>query len=76
MDGSIGWAVKQMWNGKHVTRPAWNGKGMWLAIQIPDSHSKMTQPYVYMKTADDQFVPWLASQTDLLANDWMLAGEN
>lgn len=23
-----------------------------------------------MRTADGQIVPWLASQTDLLANDW------
>lgn len=27
-------------------------------------------PYIMMKTADDSFVPWLASQTDLLAEDW------
>jgi hypothetical protein len=27
-------------------------------------------PYVMMKTADDSFVPWLASQTDILAEDW------
>lgn len=76
MDGGIGWAIKQMWNGHHVTRPGWNGRGMWLSIQLPDTHSKMTQPYIYIKTADEQFVPWLASQGDLLAVDWMLAGEN
>jgi hypothetical protein len=27
-------------------------------------------PWIGMKTADDGFVPWLASQTDLLASDW------
>jgi len=27
-------------------------------------------PWIGMKTADDKFVPWLASQTDVLANDW------
>lgn len=27
-------------------------------------------PYLMMKTADDSFVPWLVSQTDLLAEDW------
>ena len=27
-------------------------------------------PYLMMKTADDGFVPWLASQTDVLAEDW------
>lgn len=27
-------------------------------------------PYVFMRTAQNDFVPWLCSQTDLLANDW------
>jgi len=27
-------------------------------------------PYIMMKTADGAFVPWLASQTDVLADDW------
>ncbi len=76
----IGWAIKQMWNGDKVCRMGWNGKGMWLALQIPDAHSKMGLPYVYMKTADTDFgrtpgplVPWLCSQTDLLAVDWEIA---
>lgn len=32
-------------------------------------------PYLMMKTADPDptFVPWLASQTDILADDWGLA---
>jgi hypothetical protein len=73
MSEGIGWAIKQMHNGSRVTRPGWNGKGMWLALQLPDAQSKMTLPYIYMKTADNQLVPWLASQTDVLAMDWMLA---
>lgn len=68
---NIGWAIKQMQNGLKVTRPGWNGKGMYLMIQVPDEHSKMTLPYVYMFTADKNLVPWLCSQTDLLATDWM-----
>jgi len=43
---------------------------MWLALQEPDDSSNMTRPYIYMKTADDAFVPWVASQSDILANDW------
>jgi hypothetical protein len=27
-------------------------------------------PYIMMRTADGSFVPWLASQTDILAEDW------
>jgi hypothetical protein len=66
----IGQAVKELQNGKLVRRAGWNGKGMWLELQEPDEHSKMTLPYVYMSTAQGDLVPWLCSQTDLLANDW------
>jgi hypothetical protein len=70
--GDIGWAVQQMRDGKRVMRIGWNGRGMWLALQAPDDHSKMGLPYVYMSTVDGKLVPWLCSQTDLLANDWEL----
>lgn len=66
----IGWAVKQMWAGCCVRRRGWNGQNMWLAIQVPDQYSKMALPYVYMSTVNGALVPWLASQTDLLATDW------
>ena len=69
----IGWAVKELQDGQRVQRAGWNGKGMWLELQRPDAHSKMTLPYVYMKTAAGDKVPWLCSQTDLLALDWDLA---
>lgn len=69
----IGTAVKELWNGERVQRAGWNGKGMYLELQVPDANSKMSLPYVYMKTADDKLVPWLCSQTDLLAVDWQLA---
>jgi hypothetical protein len=45
---------------------------MWLTLQVPDTNSKMSLPYVYMKTVDDKLVPWLCSQTDLLAEDWLV----
>ena len=51
-------------------RSGWNGKNMWIQLQVPDEHSKMTLPYVYMKTAQGDLVPWVISQTDLLAQDW------
>lgn len=56
--------------GGKVARTGWNGKGMWIALQFPDEHSKMTLPYIYMYTATGDLVPWLASQTDILAEDW------
>lgn len=67
---NIGDTVVALKSGQRVARKGWNGKGMYLELQHPDAHSKMTLPYVYMKTADDNLVPWLCSQTDLLAVDW------
>lgn len=69
---SIGWAVETMRSGNKVARKGWNGKDMYLALQVPDANSKMGLPYVYIKTVDGKFVPWLCSQTDLLAMDWFL----
>jgi hypothetical protein len=43
---------------------------MWIALQRPDDYSMMSLPYIYMFTADEKLVPWLASQSDLLAEDW------
>ena len=69
----IGWAIKQMWAGNRVTRLGWNGPGQYLELQIPDQHSKMTKPYIYITTVQGDLIPWLASQTDILEVDWVLA---
>lgn len=68
----FGDALYALKNGKKVAREGWNGKGMWLDLQVPDEHSKMTLPYIYMKTACGNQVPWLASQTDMLSDDWVI----
>lgn len=69
---NIGWAVGMLQEGRRLARHGWNGKGMYIELQVPDEHSKMTLPYVFMKTADGKLVPWLCSQTDLLADDWQI----
>ncbi len=69
----IGQAVKEMHNGEKVCRAGWNGKGMWLELQVPDAHSKMTQPYVFIHTVTGDLIPWNCSQADLLARDWEIA---
>ena len=75
-------ALQLIKDGKRMRRVGWNGKGMWIELQSPDEHSKMTQPYVFMsvpKGSTTQFgetmkdferIPWLCSQTDLIAEDW------
>lgn len=62
--------------GKKVARSGWNGSGLWLEVQTPDANSKMTLPYIFISYPDDAKTtpgarcPWLASQTDLMAQDW------
>lgn len=66
----FGWALKQLHNGSRVYRNGWNGKDMSLELQVPDEHSKMKRPYIYIVLGDEWVVPWVASQADLLATDW------
>lgn len=69
---SFGYAISYLKSGWRVQRAGWNGKGMYIQLQVPDLGSKMTLPYIYMYTADGNLVPWLASQTDVLSDDWRL----
>lgn len=79
---SFGHAIRVLQDGKRVARAGWNGKGMWLILveenqwttsvgpsNISGAHRL---PWIGMKTVDGGLVPWLASQTDVLANDWQL----
>jgi hypothetical protein len=72
MHMSFGSALSLLKQEKRVTRTGWNGPGQYLELQIPDAHSKMTLPYIYISTVDGDLVPWLASQTDILAYDWQV----
>lgn len=76
---NFGKAIEALKNGKKVARKGWNGKGIFIELQRPDENSKMTHPYIFIDTtglqtdnpdAPKDRVPWLASQTDMLAEDW------
>lgn len=67
---NFGEALQVLKEGDRVSRRGWNGPGQYLELQVPDAHSKMTRPYVYITTVQGDLVPWLASQTDLLSDDW------
>lgn len=73
--GDFGEAIAFLKAGWVVWRDGWNGKGMYLQVQSPDAHSKMSLPYIYMRTAQGDLVPWLASQTDMLSEDWVVSPE-
>jgi len=78
-------ALERIKLGKKVARLGWNGKGMFIFL-VPGSTFEVSRPpllgiypagtniryhsHVDMKTADGTIVPWLCSQTDMLAEDW------
>lgn len=84
---SFSHALMMLRHGARVARAGWNGKGMFLFL-VPGSKFKVSRPpllgiypegteieyhaHIDMKTAQGYVVPWLASQADLLANDWVL----
>ena len=77
-------ALRALKSGKRVARAGWNGKGMWIGLVEGYDYNPnkgraavyalgcQKLPWIGMKTADDCFVPWLASQTDMLAEDWQI----
>ena len=89
MNMNFGQALALLKEGKRVARAGWNGKGMFLFL-VPGSTFTVNRPpllgiypegtqvkyhaHVDMKTAQGDVVPWLCSQTDMLAEDWNLVG--
>lgn len=82
---TFGDALSLLKRGTKVARAGWNGKKMFLFL-VPGSQFTVNRapllgiypegtqidyhPHIDMKTADDKVVPWLASQSDMLAEDW------
>lgn len=74
-------------NGRAATRAGWNGKGMFVYLVQPGRYPATSvvakqhfgedalvpyRAYLAMKTVDGDVVPWVASQSDILAEDWEL----
>ncbi len=84
---NFGDALMLLKRGQKVARLGWNGKRMFLFL-VPGSVFKVNRPpllgiypegteinycpHIDMRTADGKIVPWLASQTDVLAEDWVI----
>lgn len=83
---TFGLAIEALKKGKSVSRHGWNGKGMFLfLIQGSNDIAKLHgygfgevlgeptfRDAIFMRTVDNQLVPWTASQTDVLADDWSI----
>jgi hypothetical protein len=80
-------AIKE---GQRVARAGWNGKGMFIFLVGGSTFQVNREPllsilgegttvhyhgHIDMHTADKMIVPWLASQTDLLVDDWVLVND-
>lgn len=73
--------------GLRVAREGWNGRDMFIFL-VPGSRFEVSRlpllgiyaagtpihyhAHIDMCTADGKIVPWAASQTDLLAEDWLI----
>lgn len=77
---TFGLAIEAMKGGKRVARVGWNGKGMWVGMHKEggtfvreECGTEFTyRDYMVMKTVDNKLVPWTVSQTDALAEDWIV----
>lgn len=72
---NFGEALELLKSGYCVSRFGWNGKAQYLKLQRPDGGSKMKRPYVYISPVDGGLVPWVASQSDLLSEDWFVCSD-
>ena len=81
---TFGLAIEAIKQGKMVARAGWNGEGMFLVlvnmsvgdVNFVDGLDQITNirmlPHIAIKTALGPYVPWLASQTDMLSDDWRI----
>ena len=82
---SFGKALEAMKEGKRVTRTNWNGKGQYVFIAdgvefhtdadisefSGSADGVFVAPMFVLRTAQGNLQPgWLATQSDLLAEDW------
>lgn len=83
---NFGQAIEVLKTGNKVTRVGWNGKGMFLFLVqgsqfkvnrppllgiYPEGTEINYRPHIDMKTVNGEIVPWVASQSDLLEEDWI-----
>lgn len=84
-DMTMGDAIVAMKNGAKVAREGWNGADMFCFLVrgstfkvnrppllgiYPDGTEIQYRPHIDMRTANGDIVPWVASQSDLLTEDW------
>jgi len=87
---TFGFALEALKVGHKVARVGWNGAGMFLLL-VKGSRFQVSRPpllgiypegttinymsHIDIRTSGGQIVPWVASQADLLENDWFLVSD-
>jgi hypothetical protein len=81
-------ALSFLKDGHKLTRAGWNGKDQFLYLVsgstfavnrppllgiYPEGTKINYRSHIDIRTVDGSCVPWVASQTDLLADDWEIA---
>ena len=82
---NFGEALAACKQGQRIARKGWNGKGLFVYYVPANRYAAQTQvakdyfgervpyrDYLVMKTVDEDAVPWVASQSDLLCDDWQV----
>jgi len=75
---NFGDAVQALKNGKKTARSKWNNRNTWVILTKIYTHTLIEQggvntnylPFITLKTKDEEFMPWVATQCDILAEDW------
>lgn len=77
------WAITAVKNGKKVTRAGWNGKGQYIELAFnirydtetstdnTVNHDAMGNKAIVFNGTSGKQIGWLASQADMLSDDWM-----
>ena len=61
-------AFKAIKNGAKIRLISWESD-VYISLQIPDVHSKMTAPYMYVTSRYGQ-VPWMPTQIEIMSDQW------
>lgn len=72
---NFGQAIELLKDGERVYREGWNGRGMYLFLDevLYDGTTRFEPCIVIYTAAQGKYQPgWLASQADMLAEDWRL----
>ena len=81
---TFGEALEALKVGRSIKRVGWNGKDMYVRLQRPDDFSFMSHPYMFIEYPANEDhpvypngsrIPWVPSQSDALAEDWIIIGD-